>query len=117
MTERTIEILDALMGGTSLRLLQASIEQLSQPDQKALLCMICCLRDEITDNCVDRAAHCDRLLLHHGHSLPPSLCGIRDLSGNECPRTGVERRVLPRNSPSEMARGNAQLSGTQLSSD
>ena len=119
MTERTIEILDALMGGTSYRLLQSRIEQLSKPEQKELLCLICCLRDEIANNCVDRAAHCDRLLLHNGHSLRPSLCGIRDLSGNERPRIGIAPGTLCHEASfqqSEIASGNAQLSSVWLSS-
>lgn len=86
MTEQTNEIFDAMMGGTSVTLLQSCIEQLSGQDQKELLCVVCSLRDEIAANCVERARDCDRLLLNYGYSLPPSRCGIRQIGEEGCPR-------------------------------
>lgn len=85
MTEQTIALLDAVMGGAPNELLQFGIEQLPKPDQKELLCTICSLRDEIAANCVARAEDCDRLLVNNGHSLPPSHCGVRQLSTGGCP--------------------------------
>jgi hypothetical protein len=86
MTEQTNDILDSMMGGTSIALLQFYIEQLSRQDRKELLCVVCSLRDEIAANCVERAQDCDYLLLNFGHSLPPSCCGIREIAEGGCPR-------------------------------
>jgi hypothetical protein len=84
MTVQTSEILDALMGGSSSQSLQARIEELSKKDRRELLCTICCLRDEIANNCLERAAEVDLVLSWNGHLLPPNGCGIREFRGGMC---------------------------------
>ena len=91
---QTNEILDALMGGSSLQSIQTSIEELSTKDRRELLCTFCCLRDEIADNCLERAVEVDLVLASNGHSLPPSRCGIRELNEGQCPLTSAEPRSL-----------------------
>jgi len=81
------EILDALMGGSSYQSLQTCIEQLPTKDRRELLCTVCCLRDEIADNCLQRAEEVDRVLASNGHTLPPSRCRVAELDGGVCPLT------------------------------
>jgi len=91
---RTSEILDALMGGSSFQSLQIGIDELSKEDRRELLCTVCCLRDEIADNCLERAGEVDRVLAGNGHSMPPSRCGIRKTNGGVCPLTAAEPRSM-----------------------
>ena len=58
-------IVDAILSGESATKVLASVDELKDEEMKALLLNLRAIRDEVANNCIERALEIDMLLAVH----------------------------------------------------
>jgi len=98
MTPATVAVYEAVLLGAPAAMVQSSIDAVS-PEERELLCTLCCAQQEAALQSSDRASSIAAVLALNGRGLLPT-CRLYQVSAGWCPLVCDSPLVLPDGQPS-----------------